>query len=428
MYNSVLTYLFLCLTLFELLEIVSTIDSPADESTKFGYGKPHHLIEEIHGFADAKQFLQNYVFTLTPLKMTKAVTSSRAYSLWGDDYLDSMTQHSPDNDKITVETIKKENRREEVLEMDFSKFLKIYNGTEYYMVNSVPSFLRKDVTFPCSIQCEDLIRNDLVEDVMWFSSGGTKSVVHTDSVDNIICVYRGEKTFIMIDPSLYKDQVDMDHPEGAYSGVDVDNVDYTVYPGLAEIEYYHVNLSAGDCLFIPYKWIHQVRSYNSNIAVNIWWNHHSSLNLDLTSCTSECDPDLTLEEVQFHGFGDLIGSLAAVRDQIEGFLGIRKKTDYTRFFQLILGGELQFLDSAEIKDMNSTLFEMFDLLDRDKNGIVNMEELKMATDEDWKKVQHTLQEIDNLLDGVEGEVEELDGGEELDDDINDFFTNTRDEL
>jgi len=40
------------------------------------------------------------------------------------------------------------------------------------------------------------------------SSGGTSSVVHVDSVDNIICVYRGLKQFILIDPAqLADDQV-----------------------------------------------------------------------------------------------------------------------------------------------------------------------------------------------------------------------------
>jgi len=43
---------------------------------------------------------------------------------------------------------------------------------------------------------------------MWMSSGGTSSVVHVDSVDNIICVYRGLKQFILIDPAqLADDQV-----------------------------------------------------------------------------------------------------------------------------------------------------------------------------------------------------------------------------
>ena len=42
--------------------------------------------------------------------------------------------------------------------------------------------------------------------MMWFSSGGTKSVVHTDAVDNINCLYRGEKEFVMVDPK-YQDKV-----------------------------------------------------------------------------------------------------------------------------------------------------------------------------------------------------------------------------
>ena len=42
---------------------------------------------------------------------------------------------------------------------------------------------------------------------MWFSSGGTNSVVHTDSFDNMNCLLRGNKTLVLVDPSLYKYQV-----------------------------------------------------------------------------------------------------------------------------------------------------------------------------------------------------------------------------
>ena len=42
---------------------------------------------------------------------------------------------------------------------------------------------------------------------MWFSSGGTKSVVHTDSVDNINCLYSGEKEFVMVNPHKFADKV-----------------------------------------------------------------------------------------------------------------------------------------------------------------------------------------------------------------------------
>ena len=35
--------------------------------------------------------------------------------------------------------------------------------------------------------------------MMWYSSGGTKSVLHFDSMDNIHCLVAGRKLFILID-------------------------------------------------------------------------------------------------------------------------------------------------------------------------------------------------------------------------------------
>ena len=40
--------------------------------------------------------------------------------------------------------------------------------------------------------------NVLQDAVVWFSSGGTKSVLHYDSVDNINCLFDGTKELVMI--------------------------------------------------------------------------------------------------------------------------------------------------------------------------------------------------------------------------------------
>lgn len=41
---------------------------------------------------------------------------------------------------------------------------------------------------------------DVLQDaVMWFSSGGTKSVFHFDAVENINCLFSGSKQFVMVD-------------------------------------------------------------------------------------------------------------------------------------------------------------------------------------------------------------------------------------
>ena len=41
----------------------------------------------------------------------------------------------------------------------------------------------------------------------WFSSGGTKSVLHNDDVDNINCLLRGKKQLLFIDYNKYKTKV-----------------------------------------------------------------------------------------------------------------------------------------------------------------------------------------------------------------------------
>ena len=48
--------------------------------------------------------------------------------------------------------------------------------------------------------------------VTWFSSGGTKSVVHNDDVDNINCLFRGKKQLMFMDYEKYKTKVSVGLP------------------------------------------------------------------------------------------------------------------------------------------------------------------------------------------------------------------------
>ena len=44
----------------------------------------------------------------------------------------------------------------------------------------------------------------------------------------------------------------MDHGEGDYSSVNVDQVDMFKYPSLLNLPWWSARMDAGDCLFIPY--------------------------------------------------------------------------------------------------------------------------------------------------------------------------------
>ena len=46
--------------------------------------------------------------------------------------------------------------------------------------------------------------NVLQDAVVWFSSGGTNSVLHIDAVDNINCLFDGTKELLLINKVGYK--------------------------------------------------------------------------------------------------------------------------------------------------------------------------------------------------------------------------------
>lgn len=56
---------------------------------------------------------------------------------------------------------------------------------------------------------------------MWFSSGGTKSVAHTDDYENILCLIDGIKELILVDSFKHKIIVNtiIDKLNGSYSSM-----------------------------------------------------------------------------------------------------------------------------------------------------------------------------------------------------------------
>lgn len=45
-----------------------------------------------------------------------------------------------------------------------------------------------------------------------------------------------------------------------------------------------------------------MRSYGSNLAVNVWWKHHMADHLNFDRCNNPCDLEFTLAEAEFGGF------------------------------------------------------------------------------------------------------------------------------
>ena len=54
-----------------------------------------------------------------------------------------------------------------------------------------------------------------------FSSGGTRSVLHTDTYENLHCLVSGQKEFVLFDPKYSKD-IGPEHEDSGFYHIDVD--------------------------------------------------------------------------------------------------------------------------------------------------------------------------------------------------------------
>ncbi|KAL8566960.1 hypothetical protein ACOMHN_059760 [Nucella lapillus] len=384
--------------------IIGTVETHDEAKMKghlqaFGESGTRKEIEVRQEFPEPYEFLVHYVQKLKPLKLRGVTKKSRAVREWTDDYL--LALDVPEDSVVQLETKKKENRQQETTEMHFHDFLRTYNKTEHYMVDDIPSYLSPDVMVPCSLQCPEMMEKGLAFAMMWFSSGGTKSVIHTDGFGNINCVIRGKKDFVLMDPARDREKIKL-RTNGAYSDIDVDSVDLTMYPKLADAEFYHVHMETGDCLYIPFQWIHQVRSHNSNVAINFWWNHYSSTKLleeekQGPACQGHCDPNLTLDKVKLHHDNDLFEDSNAMRTWSKNIvlnnpLTLTSLMDHVKedfnMEDLPAGGQQMILQA-------------FERLDLDHDGEITKEEHEKIPMEIWQEILEDFQEFSSMLEDDE---------------------------
>lgn len=110
---------------------------------------------------------------------------------------------------------------------------------------------------------------------LWMAVRASRTSLHYDAYRNVLVVLHGRKTVTLYAPSesgkLYPFPV---HSKSAnHSQVDVSNPDLGRHPRFADAKpHMRVVLDAGDALFIPEGWWHQVDSDAFSIAVNFWFD------------------------------------------------------------------------------------------------------------------------------------------------------------
>ncbi|KAK4799454.1 hypothetical protein SAY86_024819 [Trapa natans] len=118
---------------------------------------------------------------------------------------------------------------------------------------------------------------------LWLNCSKARSSTHYDPHHNLLCIVSGRKQVVLWPPSTSH----MLYPMPLYgeasnhSSVALDCPNFSVYPRAKNMMEYSqtVMLHAGDVLFIPEGWFHQVDSAELTIAVNFWWQSEIILSM-----------------------------------------------------------------------------------------------------------------------------------------------------
>lgn len=284
--------------------LTTAFATPASAATIWEVGKPQGHIESREDLPSPKEFYHKYYRDEggpfgkmgRPVLFRGAARPMPAFQLWTDDYLSEQHGHVKMDQ---VETEKRETRSKFPHEdWTLKKFLNKYNTSDIYSTASTPKGLSDEVFMLPPINCGGF-QKKLAQSVTWFSSGGTRSVIHNDGQLNFHCMIAGSKRWILWHPESRintpkfgwvqgeqeaKKDKKFKNTYGTFVGhIDVDKVDLKRFPGWDELKWWELNLVAGDCAFIPPAWFHFVEAAaGRSISVHAWFS--ASSKFDEKSC------------------------------------------------------------------------------------------------------------------------------------------------
>lgn len=108
---------------------------------------------------------------------------------------------------------------------------------------------------------------------LWVSAADIGVPLHRDFYENLLCQVVGIKQVVLYPPEdwhhLYAFQ--RRSPSPGWSPVDGEAPDVQRFPRSADARRIVITLRAGEVLFLPSRWFHQIRSLEHSVTVNFWW-------------------------------------------------------------------------------------------------------------------------------------------------------------
>ena len=268
-------------------------------------------VPESVGTPDPLWFYREHVSRNLPCIWRGAVRHWPAISKWSNEYLRRVVGRKVVSVAVTP------NGYADAVREDVDRFVMPHE--EDMSVNQLFDILEQKTSFPgvCYLQrqnsnfTEDFseLFSDTERDIkwaskafdsppdavnLWIGDGRAVTSLHKDHYENIYCVVRGEKHFVLLPPTdrpllphrRYKSaryQLDLsagqfsfidDTSHGSVPWIPLDPLkpDLLRWPQYKRAHPLRCTLAAGDVLYLPSMWFHHVSQSHGTIAVNYWYD------------------------------------------------------------------------------------------------------------------------------------------------------------
>lgn len=173
--------------------------------------------------------------------------------------------------------------------------------------------------------------------------------------------------------------------------MDVQSVNLIKYPKFKQVRWQYANMTPGDCLFLPYSYWHQVRSYGSkNMAVSVLFSRLTEF--DPFGCENAKLEYTPLSDVNmvwtYPGHGpQTMGNLDPF-EMKDHYISLvesskRKRLNLEDIFQLLTEGEVM----QEHEDVRRNISEkVLRIMDADNKGYVTKQDIEALTVEQVKQI------------------------------------------
>jgi lysine-specific demethylase 8 len=138
---------------------------------------------------------------------------------------------------------------------------------QHPLLDQIPALCRDIDMNPCGVRPSNIN--------IWMGTGGTRTPLHFDTYDNLLVQLVGAKYVRLYkkesSPQLYISKDKNYGGQGNMSELDCEREDFEKHPLSKDCNYTEVLLFPGDCLFIPSREWHYVRSLSTSVSVNYWF-------------------------------------------------------------------------------------------------------------------------------------------------------------